>query len=385
MAEHFSNSGSISFLVISSSYIGSGSTSFNKDNSFLYINNGLRQGINNRSFSTTSDNSEHIQGFNNNTPTPSSTALNHLEGSNNNISGQTFYAHIEGNNNFPGRIFYSHIEGTNNICGAENATAANIFVNHIEGGYNNLAIPGGMMHHIEGYLNTASCNQSYAHHIEGYSNTLNGNNGNAHRSHVEGAYHNVIITQDANHIEGTNNGACFGARNHLEGYNNVITAPSNLGSNHAEGGSNSILLSTNSVVCGISCSIISSSNGFVSGLGLRTYYQYQSTTGVYTFFIAGQWNSSSSYFLQPVNSINQRAIYGYFTIGGGINDTTRATICEITHIATSSNYQSFVTRSIILPWVSESGDFINDTAATAGGIPLGGFYRTGNNLKIRLS
>ena len=40
--------------------------------------------------------------------------------------------------------------------------------------------------------------------------------------------------------------------------------------------------------------------------------------------------------------------------------------------------------SIILPYVSASLNFTNDTTAAAGGVPLGGLYRNGNAIQIRL-
>lgn len=40
---------------------------------------------------------------------------------------------------------------------------------------------------------------------------------------------------------------------------------------------------------------------------------------------------------------------------------------------------------LILPIVSSSLNFADDTAAAAGGVPLGGIYRNGNVLSIRLS
>lgn len=45
---------------------------------------------------------------------------------------------------------------------------------------------------------------------------------------------------------------------------------------------------------------------------------------------------------------------------------------------TASNY-------LILPHVSSSLNFVNDAAAAAGGVPLGGIYRNGNALQIRLA
>ena len=43
------------------------------------------------------------------------------------------------------------------------------------------------------------------------------------------------------------------------------------------------------------------------------------------------------------------------------------------------------TNTIVLPKVSSSYNFINDAAAAAGGIPLGGLYRSGSLILIRLA
>ena len=46
---------------------------------------------------------------------------------------------------------------------------------------------------------------------------------------------------------------------------------------------------------------------------------------------------------------------------------------------------NFETLQIVLPEISQSGNFADDTAATIGGIALGGLYRNGNLIAIRLS
>jgi hypothetical protein len=40
--------------------------------------------------------------------------------------------------------------------------------------------------------------------------------------------------------------------------------------------------------------------------------------------------------------------------------------------------------SVVLPMVSQSLDFANDAAAAAAGVPLGGLYRNGSFIQIRL-
>jgi hypothetical protein len=43
------------------------------------------------------------------------------------------------------------------------------------------------------------------------------------------------------------------------------------------------------------------------------------------------------------------------------------------------------TGYIVLTEVSESLNFADDSAAQAGGVPLGGLYRNGSDIKIRIS
>ena len=47
--------------------------------------------------------------------------------------------------------------------------------------------------------------------------------------------------------------------------------------------------------------------------------------------------------------------------------------------------QTISSSSIVLSQVSSSLNFVNDTAAAAGGVPLGGLYRSGSFILIRLS
>lgn len=52
---------------------------------------------------------------------------------------------------------------------------------------------------------------------------------------------------------------------------------------------------------------------------------------------------------------------------------------------TFTTTQTISSSSIVLTQVSASLNFVNDTAAAAGGVPLGGLYRSGSFILIRLS
>jgi hypothetical protein len=54
--------------------------------------------------------------------------------------------------------------------------------------------------------------------------------------------------------------------------------------------------------------------------------------------------------------------------------------------ATTASYLNPITNSyVVLTQVSASLNFVDDTAAAAGGVPLGGLYRNGNFILIRIS
>jgi hypothetical protein len=380
MAQLFIDTASISNLEITRSYIGSGSTSFNKENSFLRVNNGVRQGINNRVFGTSNNSVSHIEGYNN-----SDTAgICHVEGYNNTTITNSNISHIEGANNI-GSIYYSHIEGTNNRC--SDTLSPTLGLNHIEGGFNTGSMGWGR-HHIEGYSSSIQIAQRVLSHFEG-ANHLLGDGNLLEVSHVEGYNHIYVFTSKCCHIEGTEHSSSLyrnniGSHNHIEGRKNLLTFGSGLSNAHnIEGYNNIISASVCAVpgihVCGVSCSsTLTGSYSFLNGLGSQTYYPNS------TSHIFGQFNTSSLSSYSNISPSTNTIRYN-FTIGGGLNNNTRANIFEIAIVTSASSANINRTSSIILPWVSESGEFASDLLAAAGGIPLGGFYRTGNNLKIRLS
>jgi uncharacterized delta-60 repeat protein len=80
------------------------------------------------------------------------------------------------------------------------------------------------------------------------------------------------------------------------------------------------------------------------------------------------------------NNETNQIVIGHGAIGNGSNTTTIGnTSTTSTHLKGTLN----VTRQI-LSEVSSSLNFANDTAAAAGGVPLGGLYRNGNAIQIRL-
>lgn len=54
-------------------------------------------------------------------------------------------------------------------------------------------------------------------------------------------------------------------------------------------------------------------------------------------------------------------------------------------LATLANVEELSNKTIKAPKLSDIGDYANDTAAASGGVPVGGVYRTGSALKLRVS
>ena len=74
--------------------------------------------------------------------------------------------------------------------------------------------------------------------------------------------------------------------------------------------------------------------------------------------------------------------------GGGSSLTTGSTYPITSSWSLNSDTSSYVNplnQIVILTKVSASLQFIDDVAAAAGGVPLGGLYRNGNFILIRLN
>jgi hypothetical protein len=54
-------------------------------------------------------------------------------------------------------------------------------------------------------------------------------------------------------------------------------------------------------------------------------------------------------------------------------------------LATVSNVETLRNKTLNAPKLSGLGDYADDTAAAAGSVPVGGMYRTGSALKVRVS
>jgi hypothetical protein len=105
-------------------------------------------------------------------------------------------------------------------------------------------------------------------------------------------------------------------------------------------------------------------------------------------------NNSELYFATATSGI---AIAQFSGINGAPNATTAsyaltATSASYALTATSASFASTASylnpiqsSYVILSQVSASLNYADDTAAAAGGVPLGGLYRNGNFILIRIS
>jgi hypothetical protein len=83
-----------------------------------------------------------------------------------------------------------------------------------------------------------------------------------------------------------------------------------------------------------------------------------------------------------------RAVAQFSGINGAPNATTAsyAISASFATNAASASYLNPITNSyVVLTQVSQSLNYVDDVAAAAGGVPLGGIYRNGNFILIRLS
>lgn len=54
-------------------------------------------------------------------------------------------------------------------------------------------------------------------------------------------------------------------------------------------------------------------------------------------------------------------------------------------LATRAGIETFINKTLQTPKITSIGDYADDTAAAAGGVPVTGVYRTGSTLKVRVT
>jgi hypothetical protein len=96
-------------------------------------------------------------------------------------------------------------------------------------------------------------------------------------------------------------------------------------------------------------------------------------------------NTAELYFSGPQTG---RAVAQFSGINGAPNATTASyavTATSASYAATASYLNPITNSYVVLTQVSQSLNYVDDVAAAAGGVPLGGIYRNGNFILIRLS
>ena len=332
------NSSSISSVAFGSASIAVGSYSFSNGNTVLasglysHAEGGL---------STAYGNYSHAEGLNTSTWGISS----HSEGYNNIATGD--YSHVEGESNTASGN-RSHAEGLTNKATGN--------VSHVEGELNTASGAGA---HAEGYQTTAAANAS---HTEGSgTKTIYGSAGIGDGAHAEG--YQTTTKAEYSHAEGNGTITELGAfHSHAEGYQTVTLGASS----HAEGYQSSTI----------------GASSHAEGFQTTTKSTYSYTNGYKTIA------SATAQFVVGHGNIEQTTTYnavGYrpFIVGGGGITGPATNLFEV--VITKVTGGNLNDGTIILPRVSSSMNFVNDVAASAAGVPLGGVYRSGSLLVVRMS
>jgi hypothetical protein len=306
----------------------------------------------------------------------------HAEGSGTEASGS--YSHAEGQYSIASGS-WSHVEGFTTYTSKEAIYA------HAEGYYTqvlnqgahaegSLSVASGSYSHTEGFQtkttgswshaegNTTQAIGSYSH-AEGSNTRSSGSN-----SHAEGA--NTLAQGGSSHAEGYQSWAT-GSYSHAEG--NQTTASGQY--SHAEGrittafgqwshaeGFQTRAAGDYSHAEGY-LTTASATYSHAEGLGTVTNQQYQLAVGKY-------------------NAIS--AVEGAFTVGNGTTANSRSNVLaaynnnvDVNGVVTVDGLIGNGLGTIVFPQLV-AFSFLNDAAAAAAGIPVGGLYRNGSFIQIRI-
>lgn len=326
------------------------------------------------------------------------------------------YSHAEGSST---RTYGtgSHAEGTNTQASGSYSHAEGIgaipygYASHAEGSFTQTLGQGS---HAEGHFATASANYS---HAEGYFTVAAGL-----YQHTQGQYNITSSAQSAfiigNGVSDNNRSNLVfasGSEIQITGSIEIINGglasdyiyPVNLGYNWRDAG---VLVDKKPAFVHFYPSATNS--GYASD-GSYSYYfndvnfgqKMQSgkagvlkfsrdfsavpDTKMYTIISDGLSVSDYNTNIFGYNAYNNQ--YHVLTVTGSlrsVDNTSLGTYSTNKHYITGSIYQtgSFIQNGfVILSQVSMSLNFADDTAAAAGGVPLGGLYRNGNFVVIRIS
>ena len=95
-------------------------------------------------------------------------------------------------------------------------------------------------------------------------------------------------------------------------------------------------------------------------------------------------SSYAGYTLQVASSAPYSASWVAIPNVTVTNEVTASIATSSSYAATSSYLNPITNSYVVLSQVSQSLNFVDDDAAAAGGVPLGGLYRNGNFILIRV-
>jgi hypothetical protein len=119
----------------------------------------------------------------------------------------------------------------------------------------------------------------------------------------------------------------------------------------------------------ISSGSVSASISPNQGLLINTSVSASNFTGSFTGSLVGIATSAS---------------FAY-TASSAVNASASLIAVSASYAATASYLNPITNSYVVLTQVSQSLNYVDDVAAAAGGVPLGGIYRNGNFILIRLS
>ena len=194
---------------------------------------------------------------------------------------------------------------------------------------------------------------------------------------------NCFAIGQSNIIDGSNTGS-NSVRSQVLGFDNNL---SNSYSSFIAGGNNAVTTSNNGFALGYSNILQGQDSQFAFGEsctgpanGQNTFMMGSALTGSDKSMAVGFRNDPSSYpAIDYPNGLGKTK----FVVSVGSNSTSNAIIITEGGINRGNPNVEQIPR-IILPQ-QETLDFASDTDATAGGIPTGGLYRNGNELRINFN
>ena len=199
--------------------------------------------------------------------------------------------------------------------------------------------------------------------------------------------HSLTVGQ-GNELSNADNSICVGQQNNLTGnrlyvlgFSNSLTCASSFamgGDNVVEGVQNQFAIGYNhnigtpggsdqkQIAIGTNNDIASVDQGMAIGNNLRFSTSSNYQTGV---LLLGKGNTNNRYDVGPFN-INPAVI-----VSGGTGTDSDAII-----VTNSGGNVS----QVVLPEVYTTNNFVDDAAAAAGGVPIGGIYHNAGALRIRI-